>query len=65
MHDPLGMGHIQCIGNLNSVVQHLFSGKWPDENQVFERLPFQQLHGKEGLPLFIADFIDGADTGMI
>jgi hypothetical protein len=34
-------------------------------NQVFERVPFQQLHRNERLPIVLIDFVNGANVWVI
>ena len=65
MDDALAMGSVQGIGD--------FDGQ-SDQNILFQRAfrrydvqgrAVQKLHGDEWLAVFLADFVDRADVGMV
>ena len=45
--------------------QERFDFQRPARDAVLQRLAVEKLHGDEGLAVLLADFIDGADVGMI
>ena len=63
--DPLAVGRVQCVGNLNGDVEQGLAVQRAAGNAVLQRLAIQELHGNEWLSLGLADLIDGADVGMI
>ena len=63
--DPLRVGRIQAICNLNRQVQQLIRLKRLAFDAVFKGLSFQQLHGDEGPAFEFVDVMNGADVGMI
>ena len=65
MHDAFGVGGVESVGNLDSQEQHGFDFERPATDLVFERFALEELHDDEGLAVVIANFVDGADVGMI
>ena len=65
VHDPLAVGGVESVGDVQAEVQKLLGLKPPGEDAVLQCLPLQAFHDDEGLPLVLADVVDGADVGMI
>src|SRR5713226_5852388 len=65
MNDPLGMGGIQRVSNLNPQLHYLVNFHSLPGDAVLERLTFQKLHGNEVLAFVLVDFMNGADVGMV
>ena len=65
MHDSLRMSCIESVGHLRSQIQDLFHFERLSADQVLERLPLQQFHGDEVLPVRFVDLVDRADVRMI
>ncbi len=65
MDDPLGVGGIQRVGDLDRQVQDLRRLHRLSADAVLECLALQQLHGDEGLPLVLVDVVDRADVGVV
>ena len=60
-----GMRVLERIGDLRSKTHDILSGEAAGRDAVGERLPFHELHDDEGLGVVGADFVDGADVGVI
>jgi hypothetical protein len=56
---------IQTIGDLGTQVQDLRQRKRTAGDAVLQHLSVQKLHGDEGLAVFLAYVVDGADVRMI
>ena len=56
---------IQPVHNLNRDVQELAHRQRTPGDQLLQRLPFQQLHDDERLPLPLVNFMNGANVRMI
>src|SRR5262249_32030034 len=65
MDDSSRMGRIERIGNLDAPIQDLLGIQWLAGDPMLERLPFEELHDDEGLPLVLPDVMNGADIGMV
>ena len=65
MHDPFRMRSIQRIRHLNSQVHHSIGFQRPSRDEVLERGSFQIFHDNEGLAVFLANVVNGADVGMV
>ncbi len=65
MDDPLGVRGVERVGDLDAEIEDLLQLERLALDAVLERLAFQELHGDEALALVFADFIDGADVGMV
>lgn len=65
VHDAFGVRRVQSIGDLNAQVQQLPQLQRLATDAFPQRLPFQQLHDKEGAALVLANVIEGADIGVI
>ena len=63
--DALGMRSIQSVGDLDREIERGSQLKRASTDAVFQRHPFQILHGDEGFSIVLADFVGGADVGMI
>ena len=63
--DALGMGGFQAIGNLDGQREHVFGVHRLSPDEVLEGDAVQKFHGDEGLVTVFADFVDGANVGMI
>ena len=65
MNDFFGMSRIECIGNLRPQIEHLIDFHRLSVDRVLERLSLHHLHRDERTPFVLADFVDGADVGMV
>ncbi len=65
MNDPLGVGRIQSIRELDADLQELLRLEGLPGDAVLERLALQKLHGDEGLTLVLVYVVDGADVSVI
>ena len=65
MDDPLGMGGLQRIGNLNCQVEDLRCSQALLGDAVLERSPLQQFQSDERLAHVLTNFVNGADVGMV
>jgi hypothetical protein len=63
--DALGMRGVEAVGNLDGQREHGFVTQRLSADEVFQADAVQKLHGDEGLLTVFADFVDGADVGMI
>ena len=63
--DAFGVGSIQRVGNLDGQAEEClcFHGTVADE--VLQCLAVQEFHGDVGAAVFIADFVNGANVGMV
>src|ERR1022692_1022103 len=65
MNDPLGMGRVQSISDVDGDVEELLDVDWPIVDQVLESPSFEKLHYEECPTVLFADVIDDADVGMV
>ena len=65
MDDAFGVSGVKALGNLHGEVEELFEWKRLAGDQVLEGLALEALHGDEGDVFVFADFVDGADVGMV
>jgi hypothetical protein len=65
VHDSRSMRVIQSVGYLDAVAQHLLGRKPAPGNHLTECAARDVLHRDEVLPLGLADFVDGADVGVV
>jgi hypothetical protein len=65
MHDPLGMGCRQGVGDLATQPRHLTHWHRSATDPVLQGLALHQLHGDVGLALVLPEVVDGADVRMI
>jgi hypothetical protein len=63
--DPFGMCGVQCVGNFNRQTDQEVALKGLSVDTMLQCRTVQKLHGDEWLAVFLADFIDGADVGMV
>ena len=63
--DPLGVGSVQRVGDLDSERQNEFGFQRTPSDALLQRHPVQKLHGDEGLPILLPDFMNRANIGMI
>ena len=59
------MRSIQCVGNLDTQIQHRFHFQWLAIDLMSERLPLQQFHGNEGSSIDLIYFVDRADVRVV
>ena len=53
------------VSDVNGYIQHRIQFHRPACNGMLQRLAFQILHRNEWLSVMFADFIDGADVGVV
>ncbi len=65
MNDSLGVCSVQCVCDLDAQIQHGFNFEGLAGDFMLQRDAFEVLHGDEGLPTLIVNFVDGADVGVV
>ncbi len=65
MTDSLRVGRVKRVGYLNGEIKQRLSLEWFPLDALFERLPFEQLHSYERLPLILVGVVDRTDVGVI
>ena len=65
MHDSLGVGGVQAVGDLNADLEELGNIHRLAGDAVFQGLAFEKFHGDEGAPFELADIVNRADVGVI
>ena len=65
VNNTLGVGCVERVRNLNAQRQHCLHLQRFARNEVLERHAIEKLHGDECLRVLFADFVDGADVGMV
>ena len=65
MDDPLGVGRVQRVCELNAQLQNLLGFEGLPCDAVLECLALHEFHGDEGLTLVLVDVVDGADMGVV
>ena len=65
MNDALAVGSIERVGDLETEREHVVEIHGTGCDAVFEGCAVEELHGDEGLALFLADVVNRADVGMV
>jgi len=65
MDDASSVGSIEGVRDLDAQRQHSLDLQWSARNPMFQRQSIQKLHHDEGLAFMFADFVDGANVGMV
>ena len=65
MHDAFGVRDIHRVGNFDSQIEQPPRLHGTARNQMLQRLSLETFHRDEGLTVFFADVMDGADVGVI
>ncbi len=63
--DALRMCGVECVRNLDTQLQNLFSLQWLSRDLVFEGFPFEVLHGDEGPSFIFPNVVNRADIRVI
>ena len=64
MNDPVCVGLVQGVGNLNSEPESLLERQGPPGESVRQRLPFQVLHDEVLDAVLVAHVVERADVRM-
>jgi len=65
MEDAEGVSGLKAVGNLDSDREHELQAGRPTGDEPVERLPGDVLHDDVALIAAFADFVDGADVGVL
>jgi hypothetical protein len=65
VNDAFCMCCPECIGNLNCQFQHFVERERLARNTVLQGFAVEKLHRNELLAVLLADFVDGANVGMV
>jgi hypothetical protein len=65
MDDAFAMGGVQTVGDFCGEFEKLIRWKRAAEDRVTQSLALQPLHHDEVVAVHMANFVDGADAGMI
>src|SRR5208282_6433596 len=65
MDDAFRVSGVERVGNFDGEVEEQIELERAAANAVLERRALHVFHGDEGAPFVLANFIDGADVGMI
>ena len=63
--NSLRMCGVERIGNLDAQIEHRLDVHRPAGDHMPKRLSLQQLHGNEGSPVSLIDFVNCADVWVI
>ena len=64
MDDAIGMSSLQCVGDLDGIVDSILEIEWTILQLILERLTFDILHDDELLTFVLLNVIDHTDIGM-
>ncbi len=65
MDNALRMCPVESVCDLNAQIEEGFNLDWSAANQVPKSLAFHQLHGDEGPAIYLVNFVDDADVGVV
>jgi hypothetical protein len=65
MDDALAVGGVEAVGHVDGESEETLEFQGAAVDGVFERLAVEKFHGDEGFAIGVADFVDGADVGMV
>jgi hypothetical protein len=65
MNDALAVRGIESVGDLDANVQELLQLDWATPDGVLQGHSIEVLHGDERTTVVLADFVDGADIGVV
>ena len=65
MNDAFGVGGIERVGDLDGQTERDVGLERAAGDAMFQRDPFEEFHGDEGLAILLADIVDGADVGVV
>src|SRR5207248_10810672 len=65
MDDPLRMGGVERVRDLDAQIEHHLDLQWFSSDLVLEGFPFQVLHGDEGLSFIFPNVVNRADIRVI
>ena len=65
MDDAFGMRRIQRVRHLQGEIEEALQVQRAGIDAMLQRAAFQKFHDDEGLPGMLADFVYGANPGMI
>src|SRR6202034_2464294 len=65
MDDALAMRGVERVGDLDAERENCFQVGWSRDEEVLEGDAFEEFHGDEAASVVLADFVDGADVGMV
>jgi hypothetical protein len=65
VHDPLGVGRVQRVGNLDSEREQRIQRQRSLGEDVLQRASLEQLHRDEGTAFILVDVVDRADVRVI
>ena len=65
VNDAFGMGGIEGVGNFDGEIEEAVQLHGAAGDEMLESLALETFHGDEGLAIFLADIMDGADVGMV
>jgi hypothetical protein len=63
--DAFGVGGVEGVCNFDGEIDQRFGVDGTASDAVLEGLAFEELHDDEGLAVFLVNFVDGADVGMV
>src|SRR5580704_17350408 len=65
MNDSLGVGGIERVVDFDGEIENLVDFERLAGDFFLQRLAFEELHHDESLTLVAADFVDGANVGVV
>ena len=65
MDDAFGVRGVERVGDFDAEIEQRFHIEGPAGNAVLQRHAVEKFHDDEGASIVLADFVDGADIGMI
>ena len=65
VHDAFGVSGIERVGDLDGEGKQSVQLEGPNTDEVLQGLAIEKLHGDEGLAVFLADVVNGANVGVV